>query len=187
MHLCYLLFFNQILDSFRRKNVNGSEREDQLVSDCYHKVCSKGWSAVVDEARKLVLEYGLPPRVVKIYTESTESKLTTRMKNIMRRITPSTKAGKAHNVDEKMRYAVKRTPAQRKLDSKLQMFVDSSSDGEHDEEQEPRKKKKTATEVAREAQEAHTSMCNKAMGALDRVTNLLTKVEAHIDKTVPKP
>ena len=57
----------------------------------------------------------------------------------------------------KIRYAVKRTPSQRKLESKLATFVASSSE---DEEEYP-KKKKTATEVAKEAQEAHPTMCNK--------------------------
>lgn len=172
-----------------RVRANASEREDQLVSDSYNMVCGKDWSAVVEIARKRVLEYGLPPRVIKIYTESDASKLITRMKNIMRRMAPpsssakstsTTVLSKAKNDSDKMRYAVKRTPAQRKLESKLVNFVVSSS---ADEEEEKQKKKKTATEVAKEAQEAHTTMCKKAMETLDKVSNLLTKVECQIDKS----
>lgn len=50
------------------------------MSDSYNMVCGKDWGAVVKMAKKRVLEYGLPPRVIKIYTESEESKLITRIK-----------------------------------------------------------------------------------------------------------
>lgn len=82
--------------------------------------------------------------------------------------------------DDKTRYAVKRTPAQRKLESKLATFIASSSE---DEEEQKQKKTKTATEVAKEAQEAHTTMCKKAMETLEKVSNLLTKVDCQIDKS----
>ena len=172
-----------------RVRANASEKEEQLVSDSYNMVNGKDWGAVVKMARERVLEYGLPPRVIKIYTENEEKKLITRMKNIMRRIRPSsssspststTVSSKTHN--DKMRYAVKRTPAQRKLESKLAAFIASSSE-DSDEEEEKQKKTKTVTEVAKEAQEAHTTMCKKAMETLDKVGNLLTKVECQIDKS----
>jgi hypothetical protein len=56
-----------------------------------------------------------------------------------------------------MRYTTKRTPAQRKLEGKmLTAFAASSSESE---DEGPAKKKRTDKQIAREAQEAHVTMC----------------------------
>ncbi|KXJ29440.1 hypothetical protein AC249_AIPGENE27043 [Exaiptasia diaphana] len=170
-----------------RVRAASSEREGKLVSESFNLVCDKDWSAVADMARKRVLDYGLPPRVIKIYMESDDNKLITRMKNVLRKTTPSSSSTSSTTTttktDDKMRYAVKRTPAQRKLESKLNATFIASSSSSDEEQEEKKKKKKTATEVAREAQEAHTTMCRKAMETLEKVGSLLTKVESQIDKS----
>ena len=70
-------------------------------------------------------------------------------------------------VEKQMRYAVRRTPEERR-DQKLRFFVDSDADGDAAMEPVP-KKHKTIREVTMEAQEAHTKMCGKAMEGLEKI------------------
>lgn len=59
-------------------------------------------------------------------------------------------------------------------------FVDSSlSSSEMEEERSKEKKRKL--DCAKEAQNAHTKMCEKALQTKDNVNNLLLKVEKYLD------
>ena len=62
----------------------------------------------------------------------------------------------------------------------------SSSESETEALEQSSKKRKPVREIAREAQEEHKLMCTKAMNTLDRVNNLLGKVDDQIEKSKEK-
>ena len=59
-------------------------------------------------------------------------------------------------------------------------MVDVSLDGS---EEENGKQEKRKIDHAREAQLAHQKMCQKAMGTMNNVNDLLTKVNTNLDKS----
>ena len=85
-------------------------------------------------------------------------------------------------ISQKMRYARKLTPEERR-DEKFHHFAESSSDsigGEPEEEPKPllctkRSKKSKHKGKRRVAEEAHVAMCQKAMKTMERINKLLNK------------
>ena len=83
-------------------------------------------------------------------------------------------------VEKQMRYAVRRTPEERR-DQKLKFFEDSDDDGDAAMEPVP-KKHKTIREVTMEAQEAHTKMCGKAVEGLEKMSRILDKLDRKLNE-----
>ena len=148
-------------------------------------------------AKQRVMEAGLPGHVVHMYLDQSTDRLTQRMTTIVRNAlrspqaaTPSTST----SIDEtstlianKMQYAKKITPNERRMEAvKRKMdseFLASSSNSEEEEGQGSKEKKKKRTiDVAKEAQEAHKKMCEKAMDTMDSVKSILSKVDLYLDK-----
>ena len=76
--------------------------------------------------------------------------------------------------------AAKKTEAvKRKMENE---FLASSSNSEEEEGQGSKKKKKRKIDVAKEAQEAHKKICDKAMDTMDSVKSILLKVDLYLDK-----
>ena len=116
-----------------------------------------GMKSSVALAKQRAIDAGLPERVVAIYMEAPEQRITNRMKNVLRKAlvssTPSTSStthldALSEVKEQQMRYAFKATPAQRQMQSKLSTeFVLSSSDSDLDEPSS--KKRKTDREGER--------------------------------------
>lgn len=166
-----------------------------MVLECYQKAMGKGWIEVVSFAKERVVDAGLPERVVHIYLESPQQRVISRMKNIVKTALANPVPSKSTSKPiydgvlsdlkaQKMHYAEKCTPAERRVKHKLRaQFVESSSDTDNEIAQEPsKKKKKTDREVAREAQEAHKAMCSKALETMTRVNTFLSNVESQLKK-----
>ena len=85
-----------------------------------------------------------------------------------------------------MQYARRITPNERRVEAvKRKMeseFLASSSNSEEEEGQGSKKKKNRKIDVAKEAQEAHKKMCEKAMDTMDSVKSILSKVDLYLDK-----
>ena len=176
-----------------QRRVNIGELEREFVLECQNRAMGNGWKEVLAMARQGCVERGLPQRVVQIYLEAPEQSVINRLKNVLKKelanssaAVPSTSTSKPIQ-SNLMKYATKDTPAQRQTRNKLiEEFMLSSSDSDDSdasESAEPKKKKKKSDrDVAREAQEAHKQMCNKAMETMERVNLLLSNVEKQINK-----
>ena len=143
-------------------------------------------------------EAGLPGHVVHMYLDQSTDRLTQRMKTIVRnalRSPQTTTQSTSTAIDatstliaNKMQYAKRITPNERRMEAvKRKMeneFLASSSNSEEEEGQGSKKKKKKnrKIDVAKEAQEAHKKMCEKAMDTMDFVKSILSKVDLYLDK-----
>ena len=144
------------------------------------------------------MEAGLPGHVVQCtYLDQSTDRLTQRMKNIVRNAlhspqiaTPSTSTAidaTSTLIANKMQYAKRITPnecrveaGKRKMESE---FLASSSNSEEEDGQGSKKKTKNRkNDVAKEAQEAHKKMCEKAMDTMDSVKSIVSKVDLYLDK-----
>ena len=157
--------------------------EKRLVLRCHNTAVGNGWSAVISSARQEATECaGLPPHVVNLYLSESESHLKGRMQRILK----DTSRQDVPESSGLMRYATLRTPAKRKRDNttkqavvnKLNKEFNISSDSSSEEERGKEKieKRKTA-DVAEEANEAHTRMCERAMNTMGTINTLLAKLE----------
>ena len=88
-------------------------------------------------------------------------------------------------IANKMQYAKRITPnesrveaVKRKMESKFLASLSNSKE----EECQGSKKKNKKIHVAKEAQEAHKKMCEKAMDTMDSVKSILSKVDLYLDK-----
>ncbi|KXJ05426.1 hypothetical protein AC249_AIPGENE5723, partial [Exaiptasia diaphana] len=170
------------------------EKEREFVLECQNLVMGKGWKEVVAIAKQNVIDKGLPQRVVNIYLDAPEQRVTNRIKSVLKKKLadssgPSTSTSKPIQQANQMQYTTKGTPAERQTRSKLANEFVWSSSGTSDSDdldalvQEPKsKKRKSDRDVAREAQEEHTEMCTKAMETMERVNLLLTSVQTQINQ-----
>lgn len=133
------------------------------------------------------MEGQLPHHIVQLYLEAKETRLITRLKNIVKaslQEPAATTTSKALEIDA-TKYSEKKTPAERRreaLSSKLQEeFVCSSSDSDEDKDSTstPRKRK---ADFAAEVQKAHKKMCTKAVETMSKVDEMLNKVDKYLDK-----
>ena len=171
----------------RTKVLTGNEKK--LIVECYNLCHGKEWKEVLMFAKHRVTEAGLPEHVVHMYLEQSTERLTQRMKNIIKNAlrslqpaTPSTSTAineTSNLIANKMRYAKRITPNERRMEAvKKKMeseFLVSSSNSEEEEDQGEKKKKKRKMDLAKEAQEAHKKMCEKAMDTMDTVKSILLK------------
>lgn len=160
------------------------DKERNFVLECYNISMGKDWKQVLVFVKELILDAGLPQRVVRIYMDYTQERVINRMKSVVKKAvavpspSSSTTSKPIHVEEEKvranqMKYAAKASPAHRKLQDKLRNeFALSSSEDISESESDPseagaskkaKKKKKSDREAARDAQEAHKAMCDKAM------------------------
>ena len=149
-------------------------------------------------AKQRMREAGLPGHVVHMYLDQSTDRLTQRMKTIVRKALRSpqtTKQSTSTAIDatstlitNKMQYVKRITPNERRMEVvKRKMeneFLASSSNSEEEEGQGSKKKKKKnrKIDVAKEAQEAHKKMCEKAKNTMDSVKSILSKVDLYLDK-----
>ena len=148
-------------------------------------------------AKQRMREAGLPGHVVHMYLDQSTDRLTQRMKTIVRKAlrspqTTTQSTSTAINatstlIANKMQYAKRITPNERRMEAvKRKMeneFLASSSNSEEEEGQGSKKKKKNRKiYVAKEAQEAHKKMCEKAKNTMDSVKSILSKVDLYLDK-----
>ena len=147
-------------------------------------------------AKQRMREAGLPEHVVHMYLDQSMDRLTQRMKTIVRKAlrspqTTTQSTSTAINatstlIANKMQYAKRITPTERRMEAvKRKMeneFLASSSNSEEEEGQGSKKKKNRKIYVAKEAQEAHKKMCEKAKNTMDSVKSILSKVDLYLDK-----
>ena len=178
-----------------RKRVSIGENEKKLIVECYNLCHGKEWKEVLMFAKHRVTEAGLPEQVVHMYLEQSTERLTQRMKNIIKNAlrspqpaTPSTSTAineTSYLIANKMRYAKRITPNERRMEAvkrKMESELLVSSSNSEEEEDQGEKKKKRKMDLAKEAQEAHKKMCEKAMDTMDTVKSILLKVDLHLDK-----
>ncbi|KAL9976573.1 hypothetical protein ACROYT_G013893 [Oculina patagonica] len=132
----------------------------------------------------------MPAHVVNLYFSQSEDSIVNRMKNIIRNAVRQTQPPAEQPlkdldvvevlVSKHTKYAKPMTPAERKSEAvKAKMsnqFVDSSPNSSETEE-EGNKRKKRKLDCAKEAQNARTKMCEKALQYMDNVNNLLQKCQ----------
>ena len=178
-----------------RKRVSIGENEKKFIVECYNVCHGKEWKEVLMFAKHRVTEAGLPEHVVYMYLDQSTERLTQRMKKIIKNAlrspqpaTPSTSTAideTSNLIANKMRYAKRITPNERRMEAvKRKMeseFLVSSSNSEEEEAQ-GEKKNKRKMDLAKEAQEAHKKMCEKAMDTMDTVKSILLKVDLQLDK-----
>lgn len=173
----------------KRGNVGDKERD--LILQCYNQNTGKKRSDILALCKAKIVDAGVSQLVVQIYLESPDSRVTTRIKNIVKQAIQSASClSESKGIDEvsiavnqQMKYAEKRSPTQRKNDAvrdKLRKEFNSDSESDSDTTKKPAKKRKL--DKNKEAQEAHTKMCEKAMETMDRVNCVLDKVEKNLDK-----
>ena len=147
-------------------------------------------------AKQRMREAGLPEHVVHMYLDQSMDRLTQRMKTIVRKAlrspqTTTQSTSTAINatstlIANKMQYAKRITPTEHRMEAverKMENeFLASSSNSEEEEGQGSKKKKNRKIYVAKEAQEAHKKMCEKAMDTMDSVKSILSKVDLYLDK-----
>lgn len=179
-----------------RKRVSIGDHEKRFILECYNHCHGKEWKEVLMFAKQRVMEAGLPGHVVHMYLDQSTDRLTQRMKNIVRNAlrspqtaTPSTSTAidaTSTLIANKMQYAKRISPNERRVEAvKRKMeseFLASSSNSEEEEGQGSKKKKNRKIDVAKEAQEAHKKMCEKAMDTMDSVKTILSKVDLYLDK-----
>ncbi|KAL9978465.1 hypothetical protein ACROYT_G015985 [Oculina patagonica] len=179
----------------QRKRVSIGDKEKQFVLNCYNHCNGKNWAEVVAFAKQTIPDAaGMPAHVVNLYFSQSEDSIVNRMKNIIRNAVRQTQPPVKQQskdldvvevlVSKHTKYAKPMTPAERKSEAvKAKMsnqFVDSSPNSSETEE-EGNKRKKRKLDCAKEAQNAHTKMCEKALQTMDNVNNLLQKVEKYLD------
>lgn len=172
------------------------EKERVFILQCYNRCNGKEWKDVLIFCKARIADAGLPEHVVQLYLDCTESRVITRMQNVIRRAlktSPSPMNSKAiaeSSIAQQnlMKYAEKKTPGQRKEDAirnKLRDdFVGPSSD--NDSGTEPSSKKKRKLDQAGATHMAHQKMCEKAMETMDKVNCLLEKVDKDLQKKYTK-
>jgi len=152
-------------------------------------------------SKERIVEAALPDHVVQLYLDGKETRLIVRMKNIIKQALCSSQSSSVSSVSKpihadtgssavlvhnQMKYAQKKTPTQRKqeaVQSKIRhSFVSLSSESESDSEVEEKGKRKRKSDHAKEAQQMHKKMCERAMETMDKVADLLNKVDKQIDK-----
>ena len=150
-------------------------------------------------AKQRVIEAGLPGHVVHMYLDQSTDRLIQRMTSIVRnalRSPQTTTQSTSTAIDttstliaNKMQYAKRITPNELRMEAvkrKMEnVFLASSSSSEEEEGQGSKKKKKKKNrkiDVAKEAQEAHKKMCEKARDTMDSVKSILSKVDLYLDK-----
>ena len=172
----------------KRTRVSIGEIEKEFVVQCYDECSGKEWSRVVEFARTKAIDAGLPSHVVGLYLEQPAGSLTTTMRIIVKRViqkesqTQPQKTSTEILTSNLTKYSEPITRHERKskaaslLKKKPSHFVDSScSDLESEEEETNSCRKKRKVDTAKEVQQAHTKMCEKAIETMANVNNLLAR------------
>lgn len=184
-----------------RMKIQVGEKEKAIVIRAHNARIDQGWEAVLKEVKANIEQLPLSSRVVQYYLDSQSNTAIRRIKRIVResfkeatskgtdkqpRVRNETDAAVEEGLNNQMRYAQKRTPAERKQD-KMAHFVDSDElesevETEEAEAENPRRKKaKTLREVTYEAQSAHKEMCQQAMSSMAAMNQVLAKLNSKID------
>lgn len=178
-----------------RKRVTVGEIEKTFIVDAYNRCHGKDWREVLVFVRQIVVDANLPHHVVDLYLTQPDERLTNRMRRIvneaLRSSTGQASSSKVEStsqaetlslLENKMQYAKKMSPTQRKKEAVKRkinsQFVDDSSSADEDRSTESQRKKGKTT--AQQAQEAHKQMCEKAVTTMENVNQLLSKVDDYL-------
>lgn len=148
---------------------------------------------MVEFARSKATEAGLPAHVVNLYVSESDQFLTTRMRNIVRKfllLSSDNQQAKTESqeilLDNLTMYSKVMEPEQRRktaaVKEKMGSFLDSSDDSSSGSERESVRKRQRKVDSGKEAQNAHTKMCEKAMDTMENVNKLLSKVDSYLSK-----